>query len=175
MRSTPHHPTIATNAARPDRGTSPGWGTACSPPHGRPSKTERCAPGGAQPAERWRRTVRSCGWRESGHQGSAIALCRVLYQFVEGQMQRRGHGIGRTMHEAPSVPNEGGPVRGMTLTSSTPSPLPSTGLSFSPHPDRLPHQDVGLPTHPSDAEQNDAQRPSGGARGGVHAARGNRR
>ena len=26
-----------------------------------------------------------------------------------------GHGIGRTMHEAPSVPNERGPVRGMTL------------------------------------------------------------
>lgn len=26
-----------------------------------------------------------------------------------------GHGIGRTMHEAPSVPNEGRPARGMTL------------------------------------------------------------
>ena len=26
-----------------------------------------------------------------------------------------GHGIGRTMHEAPSVPNEGRPTRGMTL------------------------------------------------------------
>jgi methionine aminopeptidase len=26
-----------------------------------------------------------------------------------------GHGIGRTMHEAPSVPNEGRPGRGMTL------------------------------------------------------------